>query len=164
MNIYSSFHLLSSLAPQTSSLCYPPSHARSIRGLPPARVPANNATSLASRSLLNLGILPKADQGWREAHGDHFLVQSRLFRHLPQPLAQQVVGQNLLVGLASHLDISLSRALPVSTRSIQHPFLQTAVVQFPASSDPITLWLPLSFSRRIWLRLHRCLSLAPLFS
>jgi hypothetical protein len=39
--------------------------------------------------------------------------------------AQQVLGQNLLVGLASHLDIGLSRALPVSTRSIQRSLLQT---------------------------------------
>ena len=40
--------------------------------------------------------------------------------------AQEILGQNLLVVLASHLDIGLSRAVPVSTRSIQRPFLQTA--------------------------------------
>jgi hypothetical protein len=120
--------------PLTSSLLWPrkrhpsailpPSNVRSIRGLPPARVPANNAASLASRSLLNLGILPKADQGWREAHGDHFWFTRDYSATLPW--AQQILGQDLLVGLASHIDIGLSRALPISTRSIQRPFLQTA--------------------------------------
>jgi hypothetical protein len=35
-----------------------------------------------------------------------------------------------LVSLASHLDIGLSRAHPVSTRSIQRPFLRTAAALF----------------------------------
>ena len=122
--------------PLTSSLLWsrkrhpsailPLSHARSIHGLPPARIPANHAASLASRSLLNLGLLPKADQGWREAHGDHFWFTRDYSATLPSHWAQQILGHNLLVGLASHLDIGLSRALPVSTRSIQRPFLQTA--------------------------------------
>jgi hypothetical protein len=123
--------------PLTSSLLWPrkrhppailppSSHIRSIRGLPPARVPANNAASLASRSLLNLGILRKADQGWREVHGDHLWFTRDYSATLPSHWAQQVLGQNLLVGLASHLDIGLSRALPVSTRSIQRSLLQTA--------------------------------------
>jgi hypothetical protein len=111
-------------APFTAYL--PLSHARSIHGLPPARIPANHAASLASRSLLNLGLLPKADQGWREADGDHFCFTRDYSATLPSHWAQQILGQYLLIGLASHLDIGLSRALPVSTRSIQRPFLQTA--------------------------------------
>jgi hypothetical protein len=108
------------------SAILPPSHARSIRGLPPARVSANNAASLASRSLLNLGILPKADKGWREAHGDRHWFTRDYSATLPSHWAQQILGHNLLIGLASHLDIGLSRALPVSTRSIQRSSLQTA--------------------------------------
>jgi hypothetical protein len=61
-----------------SSNCHPTTilppfaHNRSIRGLPPTRLQANAAASLASTSLLGLGLLPKADHGWREAHGLHF--------------------------------------------------------------------------------------------
>jgi hypothetical protein len=98
-----------------------------------------NAASLASRFLLSLGIYSKADQGWGEAHGDHFWFTRDYSATLPSHWAQLILGQNLLVGLTSHLDIGLSRAPPVSTRSIQRPFLQNRRYR-PASSDPITLW------------------------
>jgi hypothetical protein len=76
------------LGPLTSSLLWPrkrhpaailpPSHARSIRGLPPARIPANTAA-------------------WREAHGDHFWFTRNYSATLPSHWAQQVLGHNLLV-------------------------------------------------------------------
>jgi hypothetical protein len=163
------FDLLSSsgsanVTPLPSSL--PPSHSRSIQGLPPARVPANNAASLASRSLLNLGILPKADQGWRVAHGDHIWFTRDYSATLPSHWAQQVLGQNLLVDVASHLDIDLSRALPVSIQSIRRPSLQTAAAAPRVLRPNYALASAFFFPTNLVTTpstVQRCLSLAPFF-
>jgi hypothetical protein len=119
--------------PLTSSLLWsskrhptailPLSANRSTRGLPPVRLPANAAATLASASLLSLDILPNADYTWRETHGLHLWFTRDYSATLP---SQQVLGHNPLLGLSSHLDIALSNTQPVSTRPIQHRHLQTA--------------------------------------
>jgi hypothetical protein len=107
----------------------PPS--RSIRGLPPARVPANNAACLASRSLLDFGILPKADQGWHEAHGDHFWFTRDYSATLPSHWAKQILGRNLLVGL----DFSL-RHWPFPRPSRFYPIYPTSLSPNRRCSSP----------------------------
>jgi hypothetical protein len=121
----------------------PLSTNRSTRGLPPLRIPANAAASLASASLLNLGILPKADHGWRETHGPNLWFTRDWSATLPSHWAQQVLGHNLLLGLSSHLSIALSYTHPVSTRPIQRRNLQTAAA-IPRVTRP-TLALPSAF-------------------
>ncbi len=132
--------LSSSLLP---AAILPLSTNRSTRGLPATRVPPNDAASLASASLLNLGILPKADHGWRETHGPNFWFTRDWSATLPSHWAQQVLGHNLLLGLSSHLSIALSYTHPVSTRPIQRRNLQTAAA-IPRVTRP-TLALPSAF-------------------
>jgi hypothetical protein len=74
-------------------------------------------------SSTNLGLLPQADHGWREARADlHFWFTRDYSAALPSQWAQQVLGHNLLLGLPSHLDTALSHA----THPIQRHSLQTA--------------------------------------
>jgi hypothetical protein len=105
---YAVLHQRYCLVPLTSSLLWshkrhrtailPPSHARSIRGLfRPTQLPTSPPHGATSH--LSLGLLPKADHGWRETHGLHFWVHSGLLRHSPQPVGPF----NLLAGLSSHL-------------------------------------------------------------
>jgi hypothetical protein len=101
-----------------------PFHSR----LSPARVPVgtSQAVSLTSISLLNLGILPKADRSWRQAHFLHFLFARDHSATLTNQTAQQVGGQTFLSAFPlTYLDNDLSSAHRVSTRSIQRTFLQT---------------------------------------
>jgi hypothetical protein len=102
------------LGPLTSSLLWPRKRhpTANFPPYPLIHLPANAAASLASRSFLNLVVLPKADQGWREAHDDHFWFTRDGFATLPSHWVQQVLDHNLLVGLTSQLDIGLSRAHP----------------------------------------------------
>jgi hypothetical protein len=68
---------------------------------------------------MNLGLLPKADQGWRAAaHRDQFGFTRDYSATLPSHWAQQVLD------------------LPVSTRSIQRPYLQTAAAVPRVLSPP----------------------------
>ncbi len=89
------------------------------RALPPLRIPANDAASLASASLLNLGILPKADHGWRETHGPNFWFTWDWSATLPSHWAKQILGHSLLLGLSSHFSIALSY-----THYLPHPVMQ----------------------------------------
>jgi hypothetical protein len=101
-------------------------------------------------------IKTQANHGWREAHGPHFCFTRDHSATLPSQWAQQVLGHNLLLGLSSQLDIDLSRACPVSSRSIQRPFLQTAAA-IPRVLRP-TFALQLFSIRPIWLQNLRLLS------
>jgi hypothetical protein len=78
-------------------------------------------------------ILPKADQGWREAHM-YIHIQYSATLPAASHWAQQILDHNLFVGLASHLDIDLS-----SSRRCHSPC---------PLSDPITLWLRFLFPER----------------
>jgi hypothetical protein len=107
-----------------SSNCHPTTilppfaHNRSIRGLPPTRLQANAAASLASTSLLGLGLLPKADHGWREAHGLHFWFTRDYSATLPSQWSNKSLVAISSSFFPSHLDGALSLAHPVSTRPI----------------------------------------------
>jgi hypothetical protein len=123
----------------------PLSTNRSTRGLPATRVPPNDAASLASASLLNLGILPKADHGWRETHGPNLWFTRDWSATLPSHWAQQVLGHNLLLGLSSHLSTALSHTHPVSTRPIQRRNLQTSLASFAPPLPCLLLFLSHEF-------------------
>jgi hypothetical protein len=127
-------------SPGPANAILPLSHNRSIRGLPPARIPANAAASLASASLLDLGLLPKADNGWREAHGLHFWFTRDYSATLPSQWAQQVLGHNLLLGLSSHIDTALSYCMLIpSLLAISNVPIFKPMPLFIASSAPPTL-------------------------
>jgi hypothetical protein len=69
-----------------------------------------------------------------------------------------VPNKSLAITFLSVWPLTYTLAIPAPSLFLHDLFnvpFSKPPLQFPASSDPIKLWPPLSFFRRIWLRLHR---------
>ena len=92
------------------------------------------AAELAYNTTHNFGLFRLADKGWKQAHLHEWFTPSYTAM-LPSQWAQHILGQNLLVATARHLQTGLNKSHNLKS-NFPHHGLQVAG-QHPTRTHPI---------------------------
>ena len=128
-----------SLRPLAQQLLYPPNksypQARPTDERPATGLSLQEARALCDDALKHCptAILAKADQDWRDLHGDQ---PFHPYATLPSHWAHQMLSHNVTMAMTLHLEQALSKLQPFTAQGCTKPLLAAGTLPIKRANYP----------------------------